>query len=238
MEDERDIPMEDVSGEADIVTDEVPFFPGDDPIEPSEIPSEQKPKRAKKSHNRQDASEVLALAWGGLGKGMEKADQKGMKFGSYPTGRAMQIQSVVAGNHLDALVKGTWLDRLLVQPLARMLDTAEGSGALFALPVLIYAIDKKPALAAPAEPYLRAVFYQTIEDMEPVIKRQQAAQEKQIRAARSAGEMFGTEGADPFQAFMDYLFSPPGQEPVVNESFDPEPAEQPARKARPRRTAS
>lgn len=236
-----DFPMENVSDEADVPEPEVPVFPGDTVPETESTPTldkEGKPKRAKRTRKREDASEILGMAWGGAGKGLEKADLKGIKWGSYPTGRTMQVQSLVAGNYLDSVVRDTWLDRLLIQPLVRASNTAEGLGALVALPAMIYAIDKKPTLVPAVEPFLRAAFYQTLEDIEPAIKKAEAAQEKRIKALQRTSAMFGDEGTDPFEGFMNYIMAPPGGAPVADEPIpEPVPTDEPnVTVIRPKRT--
>jgi len=240
-EESEPIDMEDVSGEVDLGGEDVPVFPGDTPETPEEAPKKKRrfAKSEKASKKRENASELLGMLWGGAGKLLERADHKGKPYGSYPTGRVMQFQSLVAGNYLDTVVQNTWIDRLLIQPLARANSTAEGIGALVALPAMIYAVDKKPAMAEVTEPWLRAAFMQTITDMAPVVKKMEAEQEKRIQAMQDAGMLMGGEGQDPFEAFMLSLFQPPNGAPVNEQPPvpQPEPAQQP-RTPRPRRPKS
>jgi hypothetical protein len=173
-------------------------------------PVESTPKQHKA---RIDATQILSTVWGGIGQLLEKSGT------SFPVGRTLQFQAPVAGSKLDELVRYSWVDNLLVQPLARSANKAEGLGALIAFPVLIGIIEKNPAIGPGLEPFLRQAVMSTLADMGPVLKKKKQDEKKLLASIKDLEEEFpelAQEGADPFAIIMNAIFAPPpgAPEPV------------------------
>ena len=162
---------------------------------------EPKKKRAKVTSigRRVSTADTLADVWAGLGS-------TAMRSGYVPTGRMMQFQSQVAGEMLDEAVKGSVIDRKILQPVVKSRGRYDLISAVFGPPMLVLAIERDPSKAELLIPLLKAQIRSSLPLMLPAIKK---VQEKERKAAEAAAQMFPDlpEGEDPVDAIIEMLFA-------------------------------
>lgn len=124
--------------------------------EPPALPAERKPRKVTKArtslrdrftkaatgkpkvkHKRMSLAPVIGEFWGLMGSLAGRVD--------VPLGRCLQMQSPVAGEILEDVVKGTIVDTAL-QPIARAEDKAKAVGALVLPPLVVVAIEHAQTL--------------------------------------------------------------------------------------------
>jgi len=173
-------------------------------------PSEKTPK-AKRSGPRTSASQLIALAWGGVGMALERS-------GTDPgVGRVLQFEAPLAGERIDQLIKDTWLDTL-VQPFIKEADKLEGLGALIMFPVLIGAYERKPEIGGAIEGILRDVVSEVLIEMAPVIKKKDAKAKRAAQSMKGLNEALGLgPDDDPVSAVLMSILQVP-QEPPNTET--------------------
>lgn len=180
-----------------------------------------KPPKERRSYGkRTPAAELLSGGWGLLGTAAVRTGW------DPPVGRCMQFQAPVAGDVLDRLVADTWVDRALVQPLARHADDVEAAAALFAMPALIYAYERAPEDMLP---FLSMMMHEAMRAhltaMVPVVrKRKKREQElaKVVDELKADGSLpADADGPDDaIRAVLETIFADlrPPAEPVVDEA--------------------
>jgi len=163
---------------------------------------------------RENASELLGSGWRGLGFLVAKADG--------PVGRCMQYQAPVAGEVFDDLLAGTFIDRGLVQPIARNTETAKAASAVLALPALIYMYERAaPELQVVLAGFLEQAALAHIEAMVPVMKKKQArdrAMAKVIDDLKAEGMMDpnAATATDAATAVLEQIFGQPAEPDPAN----------------------
>ena len=118
---------------------------------------------------RVSAAETFADAWGWIGSGFANA-------GHQPTGRMIRFQAPVAGELLDDVVKGTMVDKALVQRIVGARGKLDQLVAVFGPPLLVWQMEK--ALAAgnqqalsTAEYMLKGTIRNSLPVMLPALKK-------------------------------------------------------------------
>jgi hypothetical protein len=107
-----------------------PAGPGAPPTKP--------PKPSFGRGKRESGAETISDGWSALGGLFLKANHT-------PTGRVIQFQSDAAGEMLDEVVKGTPLDRLVLQRVVGARGTLDTLAALFGPPILTYRMEQAVA---------------------------------------------------------------------------------------------
>jgi len=156
---------------------------------------EKKPKVMK--GKRVSSAETLGDIWSGVGA---LAIRSGRHV---PLGRYMQFSSGVSGEILDDAVKGTAIDRLVLQPVAKGRGRFDALGAVFGPPAIILAIEKDPSKADVLIPVLKSSIRNALPLMAPAIKRLQKKEEEIKAAAEELG--FSGEG-DPADEIIAMIF--------------------------------
>lgn len=179
----------------------------------SDGPEETKPNIHPKEIGPRHSTEALfSMAYGGLGTYLT------MSGTDIPVGRVLQFQAPIAGNRIDQIIAGTWIDKLL-QPIVRYQETAEGVGSLILLPLLIAAFERKPDLAGfpMFEKIIRGAVESSLMEMAPLLKKQASDTRK---AARTVADIQGMgvelglgpeEMKDPIGALIAGFFYVPEQ---------------------------
>jgi hypothetical protein len=103
--------------------------------EPARVTKERAPKPTVFRGKRESGAETLSDGWSALGGLFLRANHK-------PTGRVIAFQSDAAGEMLDDIVKGTTLDRLVLQKVVGARGTLDTLAALFGPPVLTYRMEQ------------------------------------------------------------------------------------------------
>jgi hypothetical protein len=131
-----------------------------------------------------------------------------------PLGRLMQWQAPVAGEMLDEAVKGTIVDRMVLQPVAKGRGRFDALGAVFGPPLIVMAIERNPQNAEMLIPMLKASIRSSLPLMVPAIKKVAA---REAAAAEAARELFPDlgPGEDPVDSIIAMMFA--DWTPVVRE---------------------
>ena len=189
--------------------------------EQKELPRQEAPvtkeKRPKaKAGRRVSAADTLGDVWSGVGA-------LAIRTGHAPLGRCLQFQSQVSGEILDDALKGTVIDKVALQPIAKGRGRFDALGAVLGPPMIVFAIERNPQQIDVLMPMLKSSIRSSLPLMVPAIKR---VQEKEARAAEAAAELFPDlpPGADPVDAIIEMMFSdwvPPA--PAAEPEPEPEP---------------
>lgn len=161
--------------------------------------------------DRQATRQLLETAWRIAGTGLQKA-------GHIPEGRAMAFEAPLAGERLDKLIAGTWLDAF-IQPLTSRTSDLQDVGVLVALPVCVGLFYRKPEMAPIVQPFLEYVFMETVNDMVPVLREAKRKKKRNFSTVAELNEALDLEtGDDPFQEFLKAVFAPVPGAPTESES--------------------
>ena len=177
------------------------------------------PKMAKTGEKRPTVSKgkrastapTIADVWSGIG-GLA------IRSGNHaPLGRLMQWQAPVAGEMLDDAVKGTIVDRMVLQPVAKGRGRFDALGAVFGPPLIVMAIERNPQNAEMLIPMLKASIRSSLPLMVPAIKKVAA---REAAAAEAARELFPDlgPGEDPVDSIIAMMFA--DWTPTVREPAD------------------
>lgn len=123
---------------------------------------------AKRAGPRQSLAGPFSALYGLVGSTAERSGDPKL----IPFGRAVQFNAPVAGLTFDALVKGSFVDKLL-QPVASKGDKAEAFLNAAGFPMLILAITTKPELYPVLGPMAFEMFKSNIGAMGEVIAKKQ-----------------------------------------------------------------
>jgi hypothetical protein len=181
-----------------------------EPAAPAPQTKEKKPKVTKLGR-RQSAAETIGDVQSGLGGLL-------VRSGTHrPLGTWLQFSSAVNGEILDDAVKGTALDRFVLQPVAKGRGKFDAVGAVFGPPAIIWAIERDPSKADALIPLLKSSIRNALPLMAPAIKKVQKRQQEVLAAAEELG-FDVSNGQDPADEIIAMLFAgwePPA--PVVSE---------------------
>jgi hypothetical protein len=121
------------------------------------------------------------------------------------TGRVLMMQSATSGQVIDEAVKGTALDRRLIQPAVRTRRSVESVGAVMLPPLIVFGIEQNPERAPVLVPLLESALRSAAVAMAPAVRkvRKRAADEATVLA-----ELYpeAPPGSDPVQYLVNELF--------------------------------
>jgi len=144
-----------------------------------------------------------------------------------PLGRYMQYQAPVAGEMLDDAVKGSVIDKLVLQRVVKARGRFDIATAVLGPPLLILALENNPGLAPTLMPLLESSIRNSLPLMVPALKKIKA---KEKAATDAAWELFENDpdfdpNEDPVKQILEMIFAewvPP--QPVYAETVpDEEP---------------
>src|SRR5215472_5899376 len=156
--------------------------------------------RTKVKHKRVSVAPLISEAWLFMGGAAQRID--------VPLGRCLQMQSLVAGEIMEDIVKGTAGDRIL-QPLARAEDKAKAVAALLLPPALVVALERAQMLDEDRRKQREAILYPMLIQsmmlwervaagkMETMMARAEADAPARERAEEMAGLIFGMAATAP-----------------------------------------
>jgi hypothetical protein len=137
-----------------------------------------------------------------------------------PVGRCLQLEAPLLGQKIDAVIAGTFLDRLL-QPLFKSSEAFEDLGALLALPALVGLMERKPEWTPILMEPLSQSLGSVLEQAAPLIRKRKTKQRSYARSMSDISDAFDIpRGADPIEAilrgfiFQDMQAPEPQEEPV------------------------
>lgn len=161
---------------------------------------EKRPKVTKPMGKRQSGADTLSDIWSGLG-GLA------MRTGTHaPLGRCLKYQAPVAGEMLDEALKGSIVDKMIVQPITKARGRFDLIGAVFGPPMLVLALERNPDQYEILMPLLESSIRNSLPLMVPAIKK---VKEKEAKAAEVAAELFPdlAEGEDPVRYVIEMMFA-------------------------------
>jgi hypothetical protein len=185
--------------------------------DPGGHPRERSPRRLGGIPGRRlPAADFLGSAYGGFGQLI------GSRSPYQATSRAITLNAPVAGYMLDDAVKGTAVDRIIVQPGVRAQQRYQQVSGLFEVPILVFFMEQealKPeeernlGKLQGLESMLRNAIRRGLPAMAPAIKKKK---EDDRKLAEVVAELYPDlpEGADPADAVLASIFG---------WSFEPEP---------------
>ena len=171
-------------------------------------PKPQAPKRVSakpptRARARLPLTTGLSQAVGLAGLGLQLTGR------DIPVGRALTFEAPVAGEKLDQLIAGTFLDRLL-QPIARAGGAAKDFGGLLALPLLVGLIERRPQLYPIMEPFLKSL----VADMVVQVAQSAEIAQARVEEAIKRNPKLQAEVDQTFESFFAGMFGPPPEVPV------------------------
>lgn len=161
-------------------------------------------KRAA-SKARESIAPVAGFVWRQLGAMLEQTDY-------YPAGRIMGWQSTAAGEVIDELAAGTWIDEHALQPIMRQEQKAETVAMLVGPPLLAGMMSRDEATRDRLAPMLHFTIRQSLLVMLPAMEKARAREQAEWDAIV---KLFGDtlpEGAtvdSVVDGIMENLFAPP-----------------------------
>lgn len=167
------------------------------PREKAPKTSERKPSVSKR---RQSVAPTIEDAWSAIGGLAVRSGRHA------PLGRCLQWQAPIAGEILDDAVRGTALDRIVFQPIAKGRGRFDAVGAIMGPPLIVLAMERDPSRIDILMPVLKASIRSSLPLMVPAIKK---VQKREAEAAAAARELFPDlpEGADPVDAIISMMFA-------------------------------
>lgn len=177
---------------------------------------EEKPTKERAPKVRQgrrvSTADTIEDLWGGLGA-------LAMRTGKhYPLGRYLQFSAGVSSELIDDSIQGTFVDKMLLQPIVKGRGRYDALGAVFGPPLIILAIENDPSKAPILIPILKSSIRNSLPMMAKAIKKVQAKEKANAEAAR---ELFPDlqEGEDPVDGIIAMLFEgwTPPEPPVEAE---------------------
>ena len=167
---------------------------------PAPTTREKRPGASRGGGRRTSAADTLSDGWGLLGGALARSPRHA------PLGRYMMWSGPVTGELLDDAVKGTVVDKLVLQRVVSARGRFDTLGAVFGPPMLILAIERNPQRADVLFPMLKASIRQALPQMVPAIKK---ARDKEAKIAKATEELFADDPA--FQGIegdpVDYILS-------------------------------
>lgn len=181
-------------------------------FKPSITPKQKKPNLP--ARGRQDASSLLGFIYGTASNFMP----------SVPAQRAMAWQAPTAGRVLDDAVAGTFLDKQIIQKIAGASNKIEPVFNLLALPMIVMAMDRQPALGQMLYPIARRVVEGNLVAVVQQMKRETELRSSIEADARSVGLEWESEVLNPetgetvrvdiIDSILSKMFERPAEEPA------------------------
>lgn len=129
------------------------------------------------------------------------------KAGDPATGRAIMFSAPAAGEAVDDLIAGTFIDRM-VQPFVKGADKWEKVGGILGFPILVAIITRYPDAYEIMEQPLRSATLDVIIGSIPTLKKQKAKERQAVVALADLGEIDETyrNAPDPIGLFIQNVF--------------------------------
>lgn len=182
-------------------------------IIPTPVKTKEKRPGGGSLRGRVSAADTIADVWAAGGTLAARSPKH------VPLGRYMQWQSPVAGEMLDDAVKGSVVDRLVLQRVVKARGRLDLAGAVLLPPLLIYMIENNPAMMPTLGPILESQIRNSLPLMVPAIKKMKA---KAKASEEAAAELFADDpdfnpNEDPVKQILEMIFAgyqPPAPVPT------------------------
>lgn len=183
---------------------------------PKPTPAPPKARAPRRAPTPPKLSRARASLGSALGQGVTLAGVGLQMSGrDIPVGRALMFEGPIAGEKLDLLIAGTWIDNLL-QPIVRAGGAAKDLGSVLALPVLVGLIERRPNLFPILQPLLASL----VTDLAVQLAQSEAAAQQRIKEAAKVNPAIQRRAEELMNSLMESMFGPPPEAP----SGAPEPA--------------
>ncbi len=191
------------------------FILGDKPLKDNFAGVKTAPMKTKElkpgggSTKRVSAADSLGDLWAGVGGLLTRLPNHA------PSGRLLQFQSQAAGEILDEALKGTFVDKMLLQKGVKLRGRFDVLGAVLMPPAIVFAIETNPERAPYLIPLLESSLRNALPHMVAPIKKARKREADQAEAIR---ELFpdAPEGSDPIRELISEIFGN-WQVPTPNE---------------------
>lgn len=126
-----------------------------------------------------------------------------------PVGQAIEFEAGAAGVAIDGVVAGTFVDRLVVQPIANAQDKWEALSDVAQFPVLVYMFEHYPSTRDALEEHLRDCFVNVLVQSIPVMKKKKEREEKVVKALEELGNLDPKykDSVDPVSDMLTDIFN-------------------------------
>jgi len=173
------------------------FAPKKNPPKPTQPKTPE--RRPKGTERRVSASDTLSDLYAAVGGFIGRQPQHA------PLGRYLAWQAPAAGEILDDALKGTFVDKKLVQPAVKARASLDALVAVLGPPALIFAIERNPARANVLIPALKSSIRSSLPTLLPAMKKSQDREKKIDDAVR---EMFPElpPDVDPVDEILAQMF--------------------------------
>lgn len=155
---------------------------------------------------RKSVADDIASALAAIGARLSRVDTSGAAGKHYALGQYLQMSGPASGEVIDGAVKGTVVDRRVLQPLSRGKDRIGAVSGVVLPPLLIFAIEERHDLAPQLIPLLALSIENSLDSMLPAKKK---ADERAARRAKAVAEAFGETaepGVDPVMSIIVSMF--------------------------------
>ncbi len=189
---------------------------------PSGHPRERSPRRSGTFTGRRlPAADFLGDVYGGVGSLVGRATPY------RATARALSANAPVAGYMLDDAVKGTVIDRVVVQPGVRVQQKYSQVSGLFEVPVLVFLAEQEMMKGDEANRQkieglvmmLKSAIRRSLPAMVPALKK---LREDEKKIAEAVAELYPDlpEGTDPVDAILaEWFAAEPEPQPMPEEAM-------------------
>ncbi|MDE2106027.1 MAG: hypothetical protein KGL39_52880 [Patescibacteria group bacterium] len=165
-----------------------------------EIPGHPDEGRPKRTFQRKSVADLFAFAWGTTGTILTQTQI------DPAVGRVMAFQAPVVGAKVDAVIEGTFIDKL-VQPIVDKGDAAKGTFSVLALPFVIALFERNPG-----NPLLGQIAYNLVEEniteLIPVMMRERVERKRNTKLLNEFSEMFELPpGVDPAAFVLNHILT-------------------------------
>ena len=179
--------------------------PKSEPTEPLAPTTERRPGRGRSS--RVSVAELLSQGWASLGGLADRTPSTTrLADGTTPAGNCLRFQAPMAGEILDDTLKGTVIDRRVLQPVSRSVGKIDVVISMAAPPAIVYGIQAHPERAPALVPLLYAAISRSLPQYVEAMKKVNRKMEQRAAAAADLFIEGMPEGADPVQFIIDQMF--------------------------------
>jgi hypothetical protein len=169
------------------------------PAKDRPAPPKTTERRPKGTERRVSASDTLSDLYAAVGGFVGRQPQHA------PLGRYLTWQAPAAGEILDDALKGTFVDKKIVQPAVKARGSLDALAAVLGPPAIIFAIERNPQRASVLLPALKSSIRSSLPTLLPAMKKSQDREKKIDEAVR---EMFPDlpPDVDPVDEILEQMF--------------------------------
>ena len=178
-----------------------PFVKAETPPPGPEAPRTDE-KRPTRPHRRVSGAETISDAWGFVGG----AAMRSRRY--YPVGNCLVWQAPLAGEMVDEALKGSPVDKAVLQPIVRARARFDLIGAVAGPPLIVLAIIQQPNRVNVLMPVLRQAIDGALPYMVPAMKKAEKRWAEKLNAIKELyPDLEIPEGTDPVDLIIQQMFA-------------------------------